>query len=137
MLLDKDKGQRVELWMFATFFPPCFRVEVADVKKDNDQIVECSKCFFFHWKRSITICLVATLDLHSDDFFRPCRIWMNADEIIALIVRRSLVRENIAPHKLTNSQVLGAKRDNWQPKRVLVSHLPNARNGFVVVPGFS
>jgi hypothetical protein len=47
---------------------------------------------------------------------------VNADEIIALIVLRCLVRQNVPSHQVPNGEVLGAQRDDWESKRVFVPH---------------
>src|SRR2546425_2112352 len=54
----------------------------------------------------------ATLHLDTNLPARPPCIRMDADQVVAFSVRRSLVGEDVAPHEITDHEVLSAQRDD-------------------------
>jgi len=65
MLLDECSGEREELGASVPAVFTRFCVEVADVKKNNDQVVKRAECLFFDWEGAIAIGLISTLDLNT------------------------------------------------------------------------
>src|SRR5436309_3823832 len=73
---------------------------VADVKKHDDQVVEGSEGARLHGEATITICGEAALDLNADLPAIDTRIGVDADQIVALVVGRRLVGEDVAAHEV-------------------------------------
>lgn len=48
---------------------------------------------------------------------------MNADDVVSLIIRWRLVREDISTHELADGQIFGAQSHDRKPQSVFVSHI--------------
>jgi hypothetical protein len=79
-------------------------------------------------KSSIAITLVSTLHLDANLRFLALAglvswVRVNTDEVVALIVWWSLVREDVSPHEMTHDEKLGAGRDDGESEEWLcVAH---------------
>ena len=77
-----------KLWLSATFAHWLPAVKISDVEKSYDEIVKCSERLILDGKRSITICLIAALDLNTNYVLLLSKwVGMDANKVIACIVR--------------------------------------------------
>lgn len=102
MLLNELTGQGEILGRLPPILVTKLAKEKADVQKHDDQIIKSTECLFFDRKCAITISLITTLHLHPDNSGRLLRVRMDANEIVAFIVWRGFVGEDIPPHQLTD-----------------------------------
>ena len=125
--MDELDRERVELRLSKTFTNWFFLVVITVIQENNNDVIESRERFFFNGKSTVTISLVPAFNLHSNLLCTLSGVWMYTDKIIAFIVRWSLVRKDIATHKMTNDKVLGTKRDNRVSACVFVSHAISLR----------
>jgi hypothetical protein len=48
------------------------------------------------------------------------RVGVNADQVIAFVVRRGFVCEDVPPHQVPHDEELGTSRDNWESEKILL-----------------
>lgn len=98
-------GQRIDLNFSHSGGTVVLPAEFPDVHKDHREEIKSTNRNLFQGKPSVAIRRVATLDLNSNlsDFAiardMP-RIRMNANEIVAFIVRWRFVSKNVSPHQV-------------------------------------
>src|SRR5262245_37732161 len=101
--------------------------KLANIEEDHDQKVERVQTCLPNGEASVTIGGIATLNLYTDpkDFILPwlvSRIRVNADEIITLVIRRGLVRQDVPTHQVAHDQVLGTGGHDRQTQELLFGH---------------
>ena len=112
MSLDKRSGQCEALRrLVATVFAR-LPLEIPNVEEDNDQVIECAKGFLFYRKRSIAVGLISALHLNSYSVRGMPRVRVNADQVIALVIRLSFIRQDITAHESADCQVFRTQRNN-------------------------
>src|SRR5438067_4016324 len=92
--------------------------EVAHVQECDDEVIEGVDGACLHGKSAAVICSQAALHLHTDLSRNPTWIGMNADEIVALVIRRRLVRKDVAPHEIAHDEMLCAQRHDGESREL-------------------
>ena len=119
MQSDKLVGQRVELWFLPAYGSVVPSVELTDVQKGDNQEVECIETRFLDWKPTVAVASVSTFDLDPDlsNLARAGlmpRIGMDTNQIVAFVVGRCFVCQDVSAHEIPHDQILGACRNDRQ-----------------------
>lgn len=86
--------------------------EVAYVETRHDEEVESVNRPLLDGEAHVVVGGKPALDLHSDLSSDLPRIGVNADEVIALVVRWSLVDKDVPAHEVTHNKGLRPQRDD-------------------------
>lgn len=117
MLADELSRKRIELWGGNSRCAIMLAEELANIEKRNDQKIECREAAFFDGESPIAVSGVTALHLYA--YLRQLSrggtvawIRVDADEVIAFVIWRSLVREDVASHQMPHHEDLGSLRNN-------------------------
>jgi hypothetical protein len=76
----------------------------------------------------------AALDLNAHGLDGAARVRVDADKVVAFIIRWRLVSENISSHQVAHDEKLSTERDDRKAESVFVAHkLPRGAGN--VLPG--
>jgi hypothetical protein len=119
MQSDELVGQSVELWILPADGSVVPSVELTDVQKGDNQEVECIETRFLDWKPTVAVASVSTFDLDPDlsNLTRAGlmpRIGMDTNQIVAFVVGRCFVCQDVSAHEIPHDQILGACRNDRQ-----------------------
>jgi hypothetical protein len=89
-------------------------IKVSNVRERHDEAIERFERPLFDRKCPVAIGLVAALDLHAYLFRDLLRVRLDADDVIALVVRRCLTGKNVPAHQASDDQMLCAMRNYWE-----------------------
>ena len=103
---------------FASFVTMAFAQEIANVQIRNDQIVECAEGSCFDWETATVIRSQATFDLNANLSRHLSWIGVNANEIVALVVRGRFVREDVPSHQVPHNEIFSAQGDHRIPREL-------------------
>ena len=112
MQSDELVGQSVELWILPADGSVVPSVELTDVQKGDNQEVECIETRFLDWKPTVAVASVSTFDLDPDlsnltrGGLMP-RIGMDTNQIVAFVVGRCFVCQDVSAHEVPHDQILG------------------------------
>ena len=128
VLSDEILRESVELWFPLTAGTVVFPEKRADVKEYDDQKIESVERLLFDWETPVAVGGVAALDLHPHlCHFAPLWLmaWLrvDADQVVAFVVRRGLVGEDIPSHQVAHHEKLGTLGHNRKTKPFLFRHL--------------
>ena len=87
------------------------------VEEYDNKEVECIETFFFNGKPTVAVGGVAALHLNSylgllTSSGHMSRVWVYADQVVALVIHRGLVGEDVSPHQVAHDQILGTSGDD-------------------------
>src|SRR5438093_8738495 len=108
VLLDPFFGKGVKIRLLVPISYQLATVKVADVEKCYYQVVERAECLLVDRKGAVAISLVAAFDLYSDLACDLAGVGVDANEVVALIVRRCFESQNIPSHQVADREVLCA-----------------------------
>jgi hypothetical protein len=99
--------------------------ELPDVQEGHDQEIECIEANRLDWEPSVAIRGVAALDLNPDlggftGMGDVRRVGMDADQVIAFVVRRGFVGEDVPPDQVPHDEELGTSGDDGESEKVLL-----------------
>jgi hypothetical protein len=119
MQSDELVGQSVELWILPADGSVVPSVELTDVQKGDNQEVECIETRFLDGKPTVAVASVSTFDLDPDlsNLARAGlmpRIGMDTNQIVAFVVGRCFVCQDVSAHEIPHDQILGACRNDRQ-----------------------
>ena len=97
--------------------------EAPNVQEGDNEEIESVGALLPRREAPIAVVCVAALYLHSDLRLLPRlreMAWarVNAEDVVALVPRRSLVREHVAAHQVAHHEALGALGNHGEPERV-------------------
>ena len=120
---DPILRERIELRCKPPFLHWTFAVEIADVEKDNNEVIESSEAFRFDEGYPIAVSLVTALDLDTDLLMGLPRVGVHTNEVISFILWRCLVGKDVPPQKVSDRKILSGKRHDRQLKDLSFPHL--------------
>ena len=121
MLSNEVDGEGIELRVGGPFLDHArlmLAEEVPHVDEDTDQVVERREGASLHRKASVAIGSEPTLYLHSDLAGIHSRVGVDADEVVALVVGRRLVGEDVPPHEMAHDEILRSKGDHGEAEEL-------------------
>lgn len=129
VFLDEVPRKCVELGIAASLPSWTLPVEVADVEERNDEEVEGCEGARLYRKGTIAVRLIATLDLNAHGLDGAARVRVDADQVVAFVIRWRLVSENISSHQVADDEKLSTERDDRKAESIFVAHKPPRGDG--------
>ena len=127
VLPDEVSGKCIELGLSGSTRPVVLSKELADVQEGHDQEVKSFEAGFFDGKPSVTIGGIPALHLNSHlgklvlGWSMP-GIGVDTDQVVALVVRRSLVGKDVPPHEVAHDEEFRSCGDNRKSKEFFCCH---------------
>ena len=120
---DPILRERIELRCKPPFLHWTFSVEIADVEKDNNELIESSEAFRLDEGYPIAVSLVTALDLDTDLLMGLPRVRVHTNEVISFILWGCLVGKDVPPQKVSDHKILSGKGHDRQLKDLSFPHL--------------